>query len=89
VERPPIRPDSRRNREGLGVSLGVRLCRSPSRESQTSADRVGRQQTIPSSRSGGLPDSAATGGLASGHVTSRTPVRLPEADALAPFPARS
>lgn len=29
LERPRIRPDRRRNREGLGGSLGMRLCRSP------------------------------------------------------------
>jgi hypothetical protein len=35
LERPPNRPDRRRNREGLGVSLGVRLCRSPSSASDS------------------------------------------------------
>jgi len=29
VDQPPIRPDTWRNREGLGVSLAIRLCRSP------------------------------------------------------------
>ena len=28
MERPPIRPDTWRNREGLGVRLGMRLCRT-------------------------------------------------------------
>jgi site-specific recombinase XerC len=28
VEQPPIRPDTGRNREGLGLRLGMRLCRT-------------------------------------------------------------
>src|SRR6185312_471185 len=36
MERPPIRPDTGRNREGLGLRLGVRLCRTPPSVSKSS-----------------------------------------------------
>jgi hypothetical protein len=49
---PPIRPDTRRSPEGLGASLGVRLCRSPSNASKSSAAASAGDATLPRKRSG-------------------------------------
>ncbi len=52
LEQPPIRPDRWRNREGLGGSLSVRLCRSPSSASKSSPVASAADATLPRKRSG-------------------------------------
>ncbi len=52
LEPPPIRPDRRRNREGLGVSLGLRLCRSPSSARKSSPAGSAGGAAAPRERSG-------------------------------------
>jgi hypothetical protein len=52
LERTPIRLDTRRSPEGLGVSLGVRLCRSPSSASKSSPAGSAGGATLPRRRSG-------------------------------------
>ena len=51
VEPPPIRPDKRRNREGLGASLGMRLCRSPSSALKSSLASSAAETAVPSCHS--------------------------------------
>lgn len=51
VEQPPIRPDRRRNHEGLGGCLGMRPCRSPLSALKSSPASSAADATLPRIRS--------------------------------------
>ena len=52
LDQPPIRPDTWRNREGLGVSLGIRLCRNPLSVLKSSPASIVVGAILPRKRSG-------------------------------------
>lgn len=52
MERPPFRPDRRRNREGLGLRLGMRLCRMSRHALKSSPAESAAVATVRSSPGG-------------------------------------
>jgi hypothetical protein len=48
VERPPIRPGTRRNREDLGLHRGMRLCRTSLQGSRSSPAASAGDAIVPS-----------------------------------------
>ncbi|PZP41275.1 MAG: hypothetical protein DI601_21790 [Azospirillum brasilense] len=52
VEWPPIRPDTGRSHEGLGLRLGIRLCRTIRRALKSSPAASAGAATMPSRSSG-------------------------------------